>query len=83
MNHLTNHAESYARHFLLESHGYRNKADKHFSRLVSALDAHTEAVSRSSVVAYREGLKGIGYNPAYQPWEAEAWQSGRNDYDAR
>lgn len=79
MNYLINLIESYARHTQLEAHGHLNDADGHFSRVHQALVTHSEAVSRSSVVAYREGLNGVAFNPSYQPWEAEAWQSGRND----
>lgn len=79
MKHITDLIESYARHFHMEQQGHLNRADDYFSRLHSSLVTHSEAVSRSSVVAYREGLAGVPYNPAYQPWEAEAWESGRKD----
>lgn len=79
MNHLIDLIESYARHFQLEQQGHLNRADDYFSRLHSSLAAHSEAVSRSSVVAYREGLAGVPYNPGYQPWEAEAWETGVAD----
>ena len=79
MNHLIHKIEAYARHYQLEQAGHTNQADAQFSAVYDALAAHTEAVSRSSVVAYREGLLGVPFNHAYTQWEIEAWNSGRKD----
>lgn len=79
MNHLIHKIEAYARHYQLEQGEFTNDADGRFSAVYDALAAYTEAVSRSSVVAYREGLLGVPFNPGYQPWEAEAWESGVAD----
>ena len=83
MTHLIDLIESYARHYLLEQHGYRSDADERFSRLHSAIATHSQAVSRSSVVAYREGRQGSPASPAYHEWELEAWRSGVADSASR
>lgn len=83
MNHIIAKAESYARHFHMEQQGHRNQADQHYTSLCEALVATAEAVSRSSVVAYREGRQGMPTHPDYQPWELEAWRSGVADSPSR
>lgn len=79
MNHLIDKAEAYARHFLLEQNGYKNQADGKFSELRQALIDHSQAVSRASLVAYREGRSGSPASPNYAPWEWEAWECGRDE----
>lgn len=79
MKHLIDLIESYARHFHMEQQGHLNRADDYFSRLHAALADHSQAVSRASVVAYREGLAGVPASPNYTAWEWEAWESGIAD----
>lgn len=77
MRHLMEKAEAYARHFQLEQAGHRNQADSRYTDLHNAIAAHSQAVCRSSIAAYIEGKQGSAYHPAYTPWEAEAWNTGR------
>lgn len=77
MNHILDKAEAYARHFLLEQNGYLNQADERFSELRWSLIDYGQAVSRASLVAYREGRSGAPASPNYQSWEWEAWECGR------
>lgn len=79
MRHLVEKIQSYASHYHMEQQGYRNRADAIFSTLHADIAAHSQAVGRASVVAYREGLAGVQASPAYTPWEQEAWESGVAD----